>query len=311
MKLCSILFFLSLVVLGKAQNSDLIIYGSDTIKFSLFLDGREYKVDGASKIKITDIPEAALVNVSVMLQTAQPKAGMERLEFKGSYECQYQLLVPKKGNKLELKELAKNEKDKKFKAADLGENFVVYRFNKYAAPTERVRGSIEAASSMKMTRKKEVTPSLTIEEDGKRMEKTSSRKQTVKEQGASTVIHQERATQSYGDERERTILKPRKEDCEGAWSKKERTAAFDELMAEIEEAGKLYVSKKTAIDYCMPAEDAKEILTLFESEATRIEIAKFIYPSLVDVENFEILGEVFDSPSSWEAVKLYVEIKYE
>ena len=121
---------------------------------------------------------------------------------------------------------------------------MIYRFGKYAGPTERVRGSIEAASSMKMTRKKEDTPSLTIEEDGKRMEKKSSRKQTVKEQGASTVIHQERTTQAYGDERERTILRPRKVACEGEWSKKEKNAAFDELMAEQDEAGKLYVSKE-------------------------------------------------------------------
>lgn len=311
MKVFAALFFLSLSFLAKAQNSDLIILGSDTMKYTLFLDGREYSVDGAAIIKITNIPEAALVNVSVMLQSTQPKAVMERLEFKGSYEWQYKIVEPKRGNKLELELVAQHEKGADFKMMDMKENFVVYRFNKYAAPVERVRGTVEAASSMKMTRKKEETPSLTIEQDGKMMEKKSSRKQTVKETGASTVIHQERTTQGYGDERERTILRPRKEDCEGAWSKKEKEAAFEELMAENDEPGKLYISKKTAIDYCMTAEDARDIIVQFESEATRIEMTKFIYPSLVDIENFEILSEVFDSPSSWEAVKLYVEIKYE
>ena len=77
----------------------LILLFMDRIRSnSLFSStAREYKVDGASKIKITDIPEGALVNVSVMLQSAEPKAVLERMEFKGSFEWQYRLVNPKKG----------------------------------------------------------------------------------------------------------------------------------------------------------------------------------------------------------------------
>lgn len=80
---------------------------------------------------------------------------------------------------------------------------------------------------------------------------------------------------------------------------------------ETRESGKIYLSKKIAVENCFKAKDAGFILESFEEESSRIELAKFLYPSLTDKENFDLLAEYFDSPSSWEAVKLYVEIKYE
>lgn len=308
----SFLFVAALLVsnLASAQNSDLIIRSADTIDIMVNLDGQEYKMDGATVLKVTDIPEGALVNVTIMLKAATPKVYFNRHEFKGSFEWDYRVVVPEKKNVLVLEEIASTAKTDDSKASELGSNFVSYRFNRFSTPTERFKGTMDAASSLSMERVKEEKPMTTTIEDGVTVEEKSSRKQTIKKQGSSTVIHQERKTTQDGDERETSILKPRKEACEEAWDKKTKSAQMDKLAAENEEPGKLYMAKVIAIDNCIEAKDAVEILAIFDTEATRIEMAKFIYPSIVDQENFEILVDSFKSTSSWEAVSLYVGIKY-
>ena len=290
--------------------SDFIIRSADSIKVMINLDGKKYDMDGATVIKISNIPDAALVNVTIMLESATPKVYFQRHEFKGSFEWDYRIVNPEKKNVLVLEEIAKNEKTEEYTPAELGENFVTYRFGRYTTPLERYRGTMDAASSMSMKRTKEELPATTKIEDGVKVEEQSSRTQTVKRQGSSTVIHQERTTTSEGDERETTILRPRKEGCEGAWTEEEKDEQMALLMEETGDPGKLYISKTIAIAHCMTTDDAREMLSVFENEATLIEMCKFIYPSLVDPENFDSLEDLYKSKSSWEAVKLYVDVKY-
>lgn len=308
----AVLFFLAIVSTSGlyAQKSDLIIRSADSIEVMVNLDGREYKMDGATVIKITDIPEAALVNVTIMLKSSTPKVYFNRHEFKGSFEWDYKLVNPAKKNTLLLEEVAVNEKTEEFVSSALGDNFVTYIFKNYTTPTERYRGTVDAASSMSMKRTKEENPLTTKIEDGVTVEEKSSRNQTVKKQGSSTVIHQERKTTAEGDNRETSILRPRKESCDDMWDKDKKTEQMDSLALESYEAGKLYMAKTIAIGNCMSAKDAIEVIAVFDTEATRIEMAKFIYPSIVDKDNFHLLADSFDSPSSWDAVKLYVDIKY-
>lgn len=307
-----VVFAIALVLSGiaQAQNSDFIIRSSDTIEVMVNLDGQEYKMDGASVIKITDIPEATLVNVTIMLKSASPRVYFDRHEFKGSFEWDYRITIPEKGNKMELEELASTQKGDDFKESDLGSNFIVYRFKRTSTPTDRFRGTADAASSISMQRIKEENPMTTKIEDGVSVEEKSSRSQTIKKKGSSTVIHQERTTTKEGDERETTILKPRKESCEKAWSKSEKKEQMALLAEETNEAGKLYMAKTIAIAHCMSAEDAIDIIDVFDTEAMRIEMTKFIYPSIVDQDNFDVLEDSFDNTSSWEAVNLYIDVKY-
>lgn len=305
-----IALILSIFSIGAyAQTSDLIIRGNDSSDFTFLIEGKEYKLDDASVLKITDIPSSALVNITIMLKSTTPMAFFDRMAFVGSFEHDYSLKIPEKGNKLELELNEKTEKIDGYKPSSLGSNFITYRFNKYAAPTERIKETYDAASSLKMKREREKSDTTRME-DGKKIEEKSERKRTVKEEGSSTVIHTERKTTGDGDNRETTILKPRKEDCNGDWDKKTKENELANLALERSEPGKLYVSKTIAINNCFTAEDAKQIMNVFDSEATRIEMAKFMYPSLTDPENFEVLEEYFESPSSWEAVLLYIDIKY-
>ncbi|MGB0429923.1 MAG: DUF4476 domain-containing protein [Bacteroidia bacterium] len=298
----------SLMAMG--QNSDLTIIANDTVDFALFIEGREYKTDNAPRIKITEIPEGAYLNINVITKSAQPMAYFGRLEFQGSHEWVYQLTVPKRGNKLELVKIEKIEKSEGYKSFDLKDNFIVYKYNKYANPIERVSGTVDAASSLNMKREREKKDTTRVE-GNKQIKEKSERKRTVKESGSSTIIHTERSTTGEGDERETKILKPRKTACEGPWDSKTRDSEMQLLATETREAGKIYMSKKIANANCFSTKDAKAFLQVFENESSRIEIAKFIYPSLIDPENFDQLESEFDSSSSFEAVKLYVEIKYE
>ncbi|MBI1183652.1 DUF4476 domain-containing protein [bacterium] len=310
MRVCLFLSLLLVTYGAAAQNSDLIIVAADSVDYSFFIDGKEYKLDNANQIKITEIPQDALLNVSGMLKSDKPIAFFQRLEFKGSFEWVYELTIAEKGNQLELKLLSQNEKTEKYKPTELGENYIVYRYNHYSMPQERVNRSVEAISSIKSKRHREETPTTVVVEEGKTIEKKEERKQTVTEEGASTVIHSERTSTAEGDARETTILRPRKEVCDSAWDDETRQAQMALLAKETDEAGKLYVSKRIAIDHCMTTVQAGDIMYVFESEATRIEIAKFIYPSLIDPENFDALAQYFKSKSSWEAVELYVDVKY-
>lgn len=310
MRLLMLSLFIALSAIVQAQNSDLILRASDTLNFTLFIEGNEYKVDGASYVKIVAIPEAALLNVTGMLISSTPMAFFERLEFKGSFEWQYELVVPKSGGKLTLKLITKTEKTEDFKSLDLGQNFVVYQYGKYISPLERVSGTVDARSSIKSTRTNEESPTTVTIEEGKKVEKKEERKQTITEGGSNTVIHTERKTTGDGDEREMSILKPRKENCEIAWDAATKAEQMALLLAEVDESGKLYMSKVIAIKNCMTCDDAGEILAIYESEATRIEMAKFIYPSITDTDNFEILAKYFNNKSSWEAVELYIDVKY-
>jgi hypothetical protein len=297
-------------LLAQAQNSDLIVKLPDTLDVAFLIEGREYKTDGAPIIKITQIPEGALLNVNIIVKSATPMSSFDRLEFNGSNEWVYQLVVPEKGNKLKLELESKTEKSDNVKGYDLADDFIIYKYNKYAAPLERVSGTVEGASSLTMKRERGKSDT-TRTEGNKTIEESKEHKRTVKKSGSSTVIHTERKVVGEGDERERTTLKPRKEACEGEWTSYSKDEAAENLANETRESGKIYISKRIAVENCFKAKDAGFILESFDEESSRIELAKFLYPSLTDKENFDLLAEYFDSPSSWEAVKLYVEIKYE
>lgn len=306
--LLSIFLLFSAKVFG--QNSDLIVILPSTLDVAFLIEGREYKTDGAPIIKITQIPEGALLNVNIIIKSAAPMSSFDRLEFNGSNEWVYQLVVPEKGNKLKLELELKTEKGDDVKGYDLADDFIIYKFNKYAEPLERVRGTVEGTSGLTMKREKGKSDT-TRTEGNKTIEESKEHKRTMKKSGSSTVIHTERKVVGEGDERERTTLRPRKEECEGEWTSYSKDEAAENLANETRESGKIYLSKKIAVENCFKAKDAGFILESFEEESSRIELAKFLYPSLTDKENFDILSEYFVSPSSWEAVKLYVEIKYE
>lgn len=151
--LLSIFLLFSAKVFG--QNSDLIVILPSTLDVAFLIEGREYKTDGAPIIKITQIPEGALLNVNIIIKSATPMSSFDRLEFNGSNEWVYQLVVPEKGNKLKLELELKTEKGDDVKGYDLADDFIIYKYNKYAAPLERVSGTVEGASSLTMKRERE------------------------------------------------------------------------------------------------------------------------------------------------------------
>ncbi|MFY0674185.1 MAG: DUF4476 domain-containing protein [Bacteroidia bacterium] len=304
----SVILFVSTTLFG--QNSDLIVKLPDTLDIAFLIEGREYKTDGAPIIKINQIPEGALLNVNIIVKSATPMSSFDRLEFNGSKEWVYNLVVPSKGNKLKLSLESNTVKSDDYKGYDLADNFIIYKYNKYAAPLERVSGTVEGASSLTMKREREKSDT-TRTEGNKTIEEKKERKRTIKKSGSSTVIHSERKVVGEGDSRETSVLKPRKEECNGEWASYSKDEAVENLSNETRESGKIYISKRIAVENCFMAKDGAFILEAFDEESSRIELAKFMYPSLIDKENFDVLAEFFNSPSSWEAVKLYVEIKYE
>ncbi|MBI3141917.1 MAG: DUF4476 domain-containing protein [Bacteroidetes bacterium] len=294
-----------------AQNTDIIIKTPDSLDFALFIDGKEYKTDRADLIKITDIPEAALLNVNGVLTGNRPMTFFERVECTGSKEWYFEVVITAKGDNLILELVAERAKDKDFKQMDMGADYIVYRFGKYATPQERAKSTVDASSSVKSKRTKEETPTMVMEdEDGNLVEKKEERRQTVSESGSSTVIKSERTTTSTGDEREHTILKPRAETCGSAWEASVRESQMGRLYEENDDPGRLYMGKVLAIENCMTAEDAGLIVSQLGTESMRMEMAKFIYPSIVDPDNFELLEQYFDTKSAWEAIELYIDVKY-
>lgn len=301
-----LLFPFGLLAQDAALMLDLSTLGDCTVQ----IDGEDYLIDGASLILIRNIPEESEMTVTIVGNSRQnPMVFFKTMSFEAGYLHHYQILESDKGNRLrrQLVELKEIEGDL---APDLGKNYVVFH---YGNPKiiDRFKSEAYSDSGIKMTRKQEKGPEKTTIENGKEVKVREEKEYVKKEEGSSTVVNEERKTTRRADRRETTIMKPRSEPCVALWTEVERDSAFADFNKEFEDAGRLYIAKKNAIDYCFSVADAREMLEKLDMESSRIELAKFVYPSLWDKDEFESLEDVFDTKSAFESVVLYIDIKYE
>lgn len=285
-----------------AQLGNTLIFESDTFEYQLHINGKEYYVFGAKTAKIRQVEPGEKLMVFVKHETSQSSYRGE-LNPKEEGFWKYNLTISNDSIQIEEEQITEEV------ANDLGFNYVVLKMgNVY--PLQRVNKKSAASSSMSMTRSKEEKPSSISIKDGKRVEETGRNIKTTGKSGSSLVDHETRTTRMKGDERETTILKPRKSACQGPWNDEERMKGLATVAEEVDDSGKLYVAKTLGIANCMLANDALELVNSLELEAAKIELAKFLYPSIVNKDQFEILEAAFESDASWDSVNMYIDIKY-
>ncbi len=72
------------------------------------------------------------------------------------------------------------------------------------------------------------------------------------------------------------------------------------------ESTKLSTAKNILRSKCLLVQDLKRILTLFDFESNRLELAKFAYPYVYDQGNYYMLSSVFDFDSSVQELNEYI-----
>ncbi len=72
---------------------------------------------------------------------------------------------------------------------------------------------------------------------------------------------------------------------------------------------KLTLAKQITKSNCLTSDQAKQIIQLFDFEATRLEYAKFAYGHTYDLGNYYKVNDVFDFESTIEELNTYIEGK--
>lgn len=70
---------------------------------------------------------------------------------------------------------------------------------------------------------------------------------------------------------------------------------------------KLTIAKQVTKSNCLTADQAKQIVELFDFEDTRLEFAKFAYGYTYDLNNFYIVNDAFEFESTIEELNEYIE----
>jgi len=92
----------------------------------------------------------------------------------------------------------------------------------------------------------------------------------------------------------------------------ELNAIKNEIKQKNFEDDKLAIAKEKVQDLdsaCFAINQLREILYLFEYEETKLDFAKFIAPSIFDIDNINQLKDVFNFESSIEELNKYIENK--
>jgi hypothetical protein len=306
-KIYSLLAFSMLSIASIAQNaSNLIIFSEDGLKFYVVLNGIRQNEVALTNVKVTGLTQpyyaAKIIFEDVKQGTIEKKyLNVTDVESKAPLEVTYKI---KKNNKLE-NVMRYFSQVPIAQAAPASASVPEVHYN--TEPLPEIQNIITTQQTTTTSGNGNGNISIGINIPGVNMSVNVNDPNQVNHSTTTTTTSYQTTTTQNNVSNSTPITKST--GCEGAvaMSSSSFSSAKQTISKQNFDDTKLTTAKQILKTNCLSSAQIKDIMLLFNFEATRLELAKMGYKRCVDANNYFLLNDAFSFESSVEELNKSIE----